>query len=140
MSIYYCHECAAQNGMLRPPPKGENLTDNSYKLDKYLKHTVPNSYRNYKTVFTGVSSESYQNYIVTAVSSGHVQIDDQNRINIVWVGSESTGIGLQGGRFIGDMSAVKVVCHSDTNKIHGYPIQVSELNTATCVQCGRPIP
>ena len=126
--------------MLRPPPKGESLTDNSYKLDKYLKHTVPNSYRNYKTVFTGVSSESYQNYIVTAVSSGHVQIDDKNRINIVWVGSESTGIGLQGGRFIGDMSAVKVVCHSDTNKIHGYPIQVSELNTATCAQCGRPIP
>ncbi len=127
MSIYYCHECAAQNGMLRPPPKGENLTDNSYKLDKYLKHTVPNSYRNYKTVFTGVSSESYQNYIVTAVSSGHVQIDDKNRINIVWVGSESTGIGLQGGRFIGDMSAVKVVCHSDTNKIHGYPIQVDNV-------------
>lgn len=140
MSIYYCHECAAQNGMLRPPPQGEGLTDNSYKLGKYLKHTVPNSYANYKTVFTGVSSESYQNYIVTAVSSGHVQIDDKNRTNIVWVGSESTGIALHGGKFIGDMSAVKVVCHSDTNKIHGYPIQVSELNAAACAKCGRPIP
>ena len=69
-----------------------------------------------------------------------MQIDGKNRVNIVWVGSESTGIGLQGSKFIGDMSAVKVVCHSDTNKIHGYPIQVSELNTAICVQCGRPIP
>jgi len=140
MSIYYCHECAAINGTLRPPPKSEGLTDNSYKLEKYLKHTVPSSCSSYKTVFTGVSSESYQKYIVTAVSSGHVQIDDNNRVNIVWVGSESTGIALKGGAFVGDMAAVKVVCHSDTNKIHGYPIEVSELQAATCSQCGRPIP
>jgi hypothetical protein len=38
------------------------------------------------------------------------------------------------------MSAVKIVCHSDSNKIHGFPIQVSELNSATCAQCGRAIP
>ncbi|MDH5179489.1 MAG: hypothetical protein OEZ39_05550 [Gammaproteobacteria bacterium] len=140
MSIYYCHECAAQIGMLGSPPIGDDLADNSYKLEKYLKHTIPNSYANYKTVFTGVTSKSYQNYIVTAVSSGHVQIDDSNRINIVWVGSDSTGIALEAGKYIGEMSAVKVVCYSDTNKIHGYPIKVSELNAASCAQCGKPIP
>ncbi|QKK11019.1 MAG: hypothetical protein HND59_04835 [Pseudomonadota bacterium] len=140
MSIYYCHECAAQKRMLRSPPQGNTLADNNYKLEKYIKHTLPNSYADYRTVFTGVSSESYQNYIVTAVSSGHVQIDDKNRTNIVWVGSETIGIALQGGKFMGDMSAVKVVCHSDSNKIHGYPIQVSELKSVTCAHCGKPIP
>jgi hypothetical protein len=140
MNTYYCHNCAVVNGTLRPPPKGEGLTDNSYKLDKYIKHTLPSSSSDYKTVFTGVASESYQNYIVSAVASGHVQVDSQNRINIVLVGSETTGIALQGGRFIGDMSAVKVVYHSDSNKIHGYPIAVTELKSAICVQCGRTIP
>ncbi|GEM_PF-1047677 len=140
MSTYSCHDCAVINGTLRPPPKGEGLTDNSYKLGKYIKHTRPSSSSDYKTEFTGVASESYQNFIVTAVASGHVQVNSQNRINIVWVGSETTGIALQGGRFVGDMRAVKVVCHSDTNRIHGYPIAVTELNSASCVQCGRTIP
>ena len=140
MNTYYCHDCAVINGTLRPPPEGEGLTDNSYKLDKYIKHTLPSSSSDHKTVFTGVASESYQNFVVTAVASGHVQVDSQNRINIVWVGSETTGIALQGGRFVGDTSAVKVVCHSDTNKIHGYPIAVTELKSASCVQCGRTIP
>jgi hypothetical protein len=67
-------------------------------------------------------------------------VDSRNRINIVWIGSETSGIALQGGRFVGDMRAVKVVCHSDTNRIHGYPIAVTELNSASCVQCGRTIP
>jgi len=140
MNTYYCHDCAAVNGTLRPPPAGETLTSNSYKLEKYIKHTLPSSSSDYKTVFTGISSESYQHYVVSAVASGHVQVDSQNRVNIVWVGSETTGIALQGGRYVGDMKAVKVVCHSNTNRIHGYPIAVSELNSASCAQCGRIIP
>ena len=139
MSTYYCHECAVINGTLRPPPQGDRLADNSYKLEKYIKHTDPSSNSDYKTVFTGVTSESYRNFIVTAVASGHVQVDSQNRVNVVWVGSEATGIALKDKKFIGDMNAVKVVCHSDTNKIHGYPIAVSELKSATCVQCGKTI-
>lgn len=140
MSEYYCHDCAVINGTLRPPPQGDRLTDNSYKLDKYIKHTNPCSSSEFKSVFTGVGSESYQNYIVTAVSSGHVQVDDQSRTNIVWVGSETTGIALKGGSFMGSMNAVKVVCHSDTNEVHGFPISVSELKSATCATCGRIIP
>ena len=139
MSAYYCHDCAGTMGLLRPPPKGDILTDNSYKLGKYIKHTLLSSSSDHKTVFTGVTSDTYQDYIVTAVASGHVQIDSQNRVNIVWVGSETTGIALEGGRFTGNMSAVKVVCHSDTNKIHGYPIAVSELSSATCAQCEKII-
>lgn len=140
MNTYYCHDCAVLNGTLMPPPKGEGLTNNSYKLGKYIKHTLPSSSSDYKTLFTGVTSESYKNLIVTTVASGHVQVDSQNRINIVWVGSQTTGIAIQGGRFVGDMSAIKVVYHSDTKKIHGYPIAVAELKPACCVQCGKIIP
>ena len=122
------------------PPHGDRLTDNRYKLEKYRKHTDPSSSSYYKTVFTDVTSESYQKHIVTAVASGYVQVDTQNRVNIVWVGSETTGIALKGGNFIGNMSAVKVVYHSNTNKIHGYPIAVSELKLTTCMQCGKTIP
>ncbi|NKE71549.1 hypothetical protein [Candidatus Manganitrophus noduliformans] len=140
MRTYFCHGCAVINGTLLPPPKGDGLTDNSYKLDKYIKHTLPSSCGDYKTVFTGVASESYQNYIVTAVASGHVQIDSKNRINIVYVGSGTTGIALKGGKWVGDMGAVKVVCHSDTNRIHGFPIAITELSSASCIQCGKIIP
>lgn len=140
MNKYYCHDCAEINGTLRPPPDGHRLTENSYKLEKYIKHTIPSSCSGYKTVFTGVSSETYQNCIVTAVSSGHVQIDKKGRTNIVWVGSEYTGIALSGGAFVGRTNAVKVVCHSDTNKIHGYPIFADELKLKKCLQCGRTIP
>lgn len=140
MSTYYCHDCAVINGTLKSPPNGDRLADNSYKLKKFIKHTNPCSSSDYKTVFTGVGSESYQNYVVTAVSSGHVQVDYQNRKNIVWVDSETTGIALDSGKFMGTMNAVKVVCHSDTNKVHGYPISVSELKSAACANCGRTIP
>lgn len=140
MSTYYCHGCAAFNGFLRPPLKGDSLTDNVYKLHKYIKHTNPSSSSGYKTTVTGVASETYQNLVLTTVASGHVQVDNHNRINIVWIGSESTGIALQGGRFVGDVSAFKVVCSSDSNKIHGFPIAVTELRSATCAQCRRTIP
>jgi len=131
MSSYFCHDCAVANGFLRPPSKGDSLTDNVYKLDKYIKHTIPRSSSSYKTIVTGIASESYQNLVLTTVASGHVQVDGHNRVNIVWIGSESTGIGLQGGRFVGDVGAFKVVCHSDSNKIHGFAIAVTELTSAS---------
>lgn len=74
------------------------------------------------------------------MASGNVQVDGNNRINVVWVGSENTGIARQGGKFVGNTRAVKVVLHFDQNKIHGYPIDISELKTANCVQCGKSIP
>jgi hypothetical protein len=139
MSTYYCHDCAMINGLLRPPPERDSLTNNIYKLGKFIKHTNPSSSSNYKTTFTGVASETYQEFIVTAVCSGHVQIESPTKWNIVWIGSESIGIALEGGRFLGDRTAVKVVCYSDENKIHAYPISADELKPALCIQCGRII-
>lgn len=136
---YYCHECAIMNGILKPT-EPTALTATQYQLEKYLKHTVPTSNYNFNTVFTGPASEMYRNYIVTAVASGHVQIDDRGRRNVVWVASQQTGIKYQNGTFVGLTDAVKVVLHDVDNKIHGYPIHSSELGVAKCVICGRPVP
>ena len=137
---YYCHDCAVINGTLHPVDPAR-LTDNQYKLEKYLKHTVPASLANYNTVFTSLpSSECYRNFVVAAVSSGHVQVDDHNRTNVVWVASRDTGISLKGGSFVGPTNAVKIVLHQDPTAVHAFPIRASELSSAACAMCGRAIP
>lgn len=139
MSQYYCFECAIYLGHLRPAIPAA-LTDTQYQLEKYIKHTAPTSNYNFNSVFTSPGSETYGNYIVTAVSSGHVQMDDRGRKNIVWVGSEQTGLTYKNRVLIGPTSAVKVVFHDNDQMIHGFPIDSSELNAAKCVNCGRAVP
>ena len=136
---YFCHDCAISLGHLRPAAPVA-LTATQYQLEKYLKHTVPASAQNFNTVFTSPPSSTYANFLITAVASGHVQIDDAGRINVVWVASCQTGISLHGGQFLGPTDAVKVVLHHDHNRIHAFPIQSSELRAAKCVACGRAIP
>ena len=136
---YYCHKCAIGLGLLRPAATTD-LTATQYQLEKYLKHTAPTSAYNFNTVFSSPASETYQNYIVTAVASGYVQIDDLGRKNIVWVGSEQTGITYSNGAFVGPTNAVKIVFHDDDQKIHGFPIHSSELRAAKCLICGCPVP
>jgi len=137
--LYYCLECAIKLGHLRPALPAA-LTGTHYQLEKYIKHTAPTSAYNFSTVFTSPGSETYRNYIITAVSSGHVQIDDRGRKNVVWVGSEQTGLTYSNGVFVGPTNAVKVVFHDNAQKIHGFPIHSSEIKAAACVICERPVP
>jgi hypothetical protein len=137
---YYCHDCGVISGTLRPidPVK---LTGSKYQLGKFLKHTTPCSLADYNTVFTSsAASEAYLNYVVTTVASGHIQVDDQNRVNVIWVASRDIGVGLQGGSFVGPTDAVKVVLHDKPHKIHAFPINSSKLKAASCARCGRTIP
>lgn len=136
---YYCHECAIRIGLLRPTTP-ISLTATEYQLDKYLKHTSPVTDYDFYSVFTNPRSETYERYIVTALASGSVQVDNQGRTNVVWVASEHTGITYKDGRFLASTNAVKVVFHDDDRKIHGFPIYTSELGTSTCASCGRPVP
>jgi len=139
MTIYYCRDCAKHKDMLGAPPIKEDLTDNKYKLDKYVKHTVSSSHGSYRTVFCGVASESYQHNVFTAVASGHVQVDRFDRVNMVWIASGTTGFAVQGGRYVCSLGAVKAVCHWDARKVHGFPIHSAEIESATCARCGRSI-
>jgi hypothetical protein len=110
---YLCHDCAISVGHLRPAAPVA-LTATQYQLKKYLKHTVPASAQNFNTVFTSPASSTYANFLITTVASGHVQIDDAGRLNVVWVASCQTGISLQGGQFLGPTDAVKVVLQTTT--------------------------
>ena len=136
--MYYCHEGAASRGMLPSIPT--TLVTNQYQLEKYLKHTNPASTAGMTGVFTAPGSEAYQKYVVTAVASGHVEIDSQGRMNIVWVASEQTGIAYKGGQLVGPTKAVKVVLAQDSSTLHGFPISTAELKVGSCAQCGRPVP
>lgn len=139
MVQYFCIDCAIQLGHLRPAMPAA-LTGTDYQLEKYIKHTAPTTSYNFNTVFTSPGSETYHKYVVTTVSSGHVQIDDRGRKNVVWVGSEQTGLTYCNGLFVGPTNAVKVVYHDNDQKIHGFPINSSELKAAKCTNCGRFIP
>ncbi len=98
MNSYYCHECAIKLGMYHPAaPIAFSVT--SCQLGKLMKHTIPLSSAGLVSVFTGSGSplDTYEGYAVTTVNSGHVQFDEQGRMNIVWVASCQTGISYQGG-------------------------------------------
>lgn len=136
---YYCIDCAISGGHLqRAVPT--NLFDTQYQLEKYLKHTTPLSTYNFNSIFSDPSTVAYRDYIVDTVSSGHVQVDNSGRINIVWVASRGTGVSYQNGNFHSNADAVKVVFHDDQFKIHGYPTQSTELAGYNCCVCGKVIP
>lgn len=135
----YCHDCAIALGLLRPAAP-TTLVDTQYQLDKYLKHTAPQSAYNFNTVFTAPGSLTYEKCLVSAIASGHVLVDSQNRVNVCWVASEQTGIALVDGKFVGPTHAVKVVLHHDDQKIHAFPIRTSDLSAQPCARCGRLVP
>jgi hypothetical protein len=122
------------------PALPEPLTGTQYQLEKYLKHTAPTTTYDFNTVFTAPSSYTYNDFIVSTVSSGHVEIDDRNRLNLVLVASAQTGIALQTGKFVGPTEAVKVVLHDNAAKIHGFPISLASLMVGCCKACSRAIP
>jgi hypothetical protein len=138
LNLYYCHTCAIKSGKLNPADPIE-LTGTQYQLEKFIKHTAPSTTYPLNSIFTGPASESYRNYIVTAVASGCVQIDG-NQTNIVWVASATTGFTFRNGTFVAYDDAVKVVFHDDQFKIHGFPIGSAEISSATCIGCGKPTP
>lgn len=124
--------------MMGPMPDSTQLIRNEYQLKKFIKHTVPSSYASYKTVFTGVGSETYQAAIVNTLTSGCVERDNHNRMNFVWVGSISNGFAYQGGQIVGLTHGVKVVLAHDQKKLHAFPVHAGNLRMEICARCGNP--
>lgn len=122
-----------------PPFSPIDLTGTQYQLGKYIKHTVPTSSYDFNTVFTQPGSATYFNFIVSAAASGHLEIDDRSRKNLVWVASAQTGFAYQHGSLVGPTDAVKVVFTYDKQKMHEYPIHSSELQNGICERRGQPV-
>jgi hypothetical protein len=138
MSRYTCIDCAINQNSYNPAIP-DKLIGTQYQLDKFLKHTAPASHYTFNSVFTDSSTVAYRDYIVSAVSSGYVEVDSNNRLNIVWVASKDVGITYQDGLLYCPSDAVKVVFHDNEYKIHAFPIPSSGLTARHCIICGKPI-
>ena len=58
MPTYYCHGCASELGHLHPYYPDSPLST-KYQLDKFIKHTVPDSKWNVLSVFKSSSAAAY---------------------------------------------------------------------------------
>ena len=116
-----------------------DLFSTPYQLDKYIKHTIPSSCSGLKSIFTDPSTVTYRDHIVSAVSSGYVEVDSFNRTNICWVGSDTNGATYRDGRFYLPTNSVRVVLHDNEFKIHAFPYSVSGTIANRCANCGKPV-
>jgi len=139
MSVYYCHDCASSMGELRDICSSAPISS-TYQLDKYIKHTVPSSSHTIQSILDNASTTLYRDYMVNAVASGAVEIDDYGRKNIIYVAS-TCGIGatFQNGRFVRSNNMIKVVLPSDPNMIHSFTDNSTNYSTEFCASCGKPI-
>lgn len=138
MPQYFCQECARIKCLL-PEIVGSRFTDNQYQLDKYIKHTAPTSLCGYKTVFKDPSTATYSNYIISTLADGYVEVDDRNRINVNYFASATAGYAISMGHVEGPVFGVKVVLGNEPDRIHAYPIDVSNIEVIRCQQCDKEI-
>jgi hypothetical protein len=67
MGKCFCHQCSVELGYLRQPPTGK-VVGSSYQLEKYIKHTVPDSQTEIQSVFDTPSTQAYAEFLVGALS------------------------------------------------------------------------
>ena len=140
MPIHYCHDCSRMSGLITPLPLASGPAPTSgYQLDKYVEHTVSGMTGKLKGIFNSGSWEAYQGYMVDAINSGCLEIDDQNRKNLVILAGKETGVTFQSGEFVAPCSGVKVVLSELSGRIHGFPFDVIK-ESQVCAGCGRRIP
>jgi hypothetical protein len=136
-----CHQCGISQGLISPhPDETLNLTGTTYKYDKYMKHTAPHNQPGFISVFDDPTYEAYRNYYINASYSGCVEIDDNNRVNIVWYAGEENGVSEDEGVPIINTDSVKIVLFDDRNRVHCYPVASGTTLAATsCELCGSPV-
>lgn len=136
MSDYYCYPFAVKHGIIKPSSP-TNLTGQAYQLEKFIKHTAPTGSYSINSVFDNPAYSNYKNYIVNGLLSGCAEIDDKNRLNLIWYAGERVGL-THSGSFVTPASGVKIVFHDNQTKIHQFPCNPPIAKT--CKICGRIIP
>lgn len=135
MSKYYYHKCAEILDLI-PANTEFNYTGSIVQLAKFIKHTMPTASHKINSVIQSNDYNQFKNYMVNSICSGSVEIDNQGRMNIVWVAGEKTGATYLNGSFLTDNNSVKVVKSWDCNEIHGYPTSSSDLELKIYSNCG----
>ncbi len=140
MSKYFCHKCAVEIGIIPGNIDDFNPTGNDYQLEKFYKHTVPSTNPGIISVFD-LSNENkgYKGYVLNTLASGCVEIDNKDRLNVVWIAGKTTGWTYRDGNFQCNDDAVKVVYHDNETKLHGFPTGSALLSSQKCINCGEDI-
>ena len=140
MEEYFCHECSVKLGHLNPTSMEHiNFTGSTYKLDKFVKHTLYPSQSGYVSIFSDPSYEAYKDYTVNSMASGSTMFDQYHRKNVIWYASKINGVAFKDGKPQKTTDVVKVVLPYSEEKIHSFPIDSSEIITKTCKNCGKSI-
>jgi len=139
MTKYYCHECSIELGFLIDNAPTTNFTGSSEQLEKFIKHTTPTQSYDINSIFNDKSYSNYRDYIVNTLASGSVEIDDQNRKNIVYCAGKNIDFTNISGSIQIPTDAVKVVLHQNSYKIHSYPTGSAGFVNSTCDKCGKNI-
>jgi hypothetical protein len=140
MPLYYCHECASASGLINPVLPMSGLAPTSgYPLQKFLEHTVSGMTGKLKSIFNDGSWAAYQDFMVDAVNSGCLEVDDMNRKNLIVLADKGTGVSFQGGNFVASCSGVKVVLSEVSGHIHAFPFNIIA-ESQVCATCGRRVP
>lgn len=138
----YCRNCAIQLGYIDCLNTQNNFSGSvgSYLFGKFIKHTQANQYTNgIVSIFDRSDYDNYKNYIIDSYSSGSVEVDARNRVNIIWFANKPTGYTLNNGQTSHINDGVKLVLHNDANKIHAYPTGSFGFLHGNCSNCGQPV-
>ena len=105
------------------------MTNTTYQADKFIKHTTPSSIYIKNTIFLDTSTQRYDTLFVDTKNSGFVEIDTNNRTNIIFYVGKPIGYqaSTQSPFYVTD--SAKLVLSSDPNKSHLYNTENIDVNT-----------
>ena len=139
MPRYYCHSCASSMGELRNICSSGPFSS-TYQLEKYIKHTVPDSTCLYQSIFDNSATTHYREAIVNTACAGAVEHDDRGRKNLIYVATTGRiGCSFRNGVLERPNDTIKVVLSSDPARVHAFTENSTKYLTALCEKCGTPI-
>ena len=115
------------------------MVASEYQLEKYIKHTIPDSRFPVQSVFETPSTQVYRTYALETLAAGAVEIDDAGRKNVVWVAGRQTGFRFEYGQLVQPTDAVKVLLSSNSTLLHAHPDNSTSFGAAVCARCGVQI-
>lgn len=138
MSQYYCQSCWRSSGLVNPTPT-TNFTATKYQTDKFNKHTRLTASGGPISVYSETGYSNYASRIVSALSSGCLEIDDGGRKNLVILDERQNGMTWNNFQPVATTDATKVVLSEYPQYAHAFPTGSSDVRKAFCEFCGNRV-
>jgi hypothetical protein len=138
MSVFYCRECGAKNGLLNTAT-GFNPTGSPYQRVRFIKHTTPTGIYPINSVFDDPSFTGYSGYLASAITLGCLEVDNWGRSNRVWDAGKRVGQTLDPNAAPRPDSAVKAVLPYSPTAVHAFSTASDLISSGRCASCGGPL-